>query len=393
MSFLSSLTNFANPFSQVASAVQSVVNPIVSSVQSHKNRDAQREANFFNLQENQTNRDFNAQQAQLDRDFNAQQAQLQNEFNAKQSQIAFDRQARYNQEQWERENEYNSPKAQVQRLIEAGINPNSFGGDNMAGSMLPITSPSASGTSASHGSIGASSSLPVAPVNYTNPLLESAQIGNLQAQTRKLDSETDLNKANKQRLLDLLTGEKAIQHLEIDQRQFNLDKLSPAQVNNLQAQTSQFLATADKCDAERQKLYQEIDNLKQQWNLTDEQIKRAKIENQFLPDILQSEIQKNLAEAGMHEAHAYLLSKQATNVILEGGNIALALHANAELTPDAITIQQSENEYTMFKQGLINRHKHAYFFLEQGKEIIGGISRALANTAGRIGAAIASSPK
>ena len=32
-------------------------------------------------------------------------------------------QNQWNIEQWNRENDYNSPKAQVQRLIEAGINP------------------------------------------------------------------------------------------------------------------------------------------------------------------------------------------------------------------------------------------------------------------------------
>lgn len=373
--------------------VGSIVNGISSAVQSHKNRDAQREANYQNLQENQINRDFTANQAQLDRDFNAQQQNLQNQFNAQQSQIAFDRQARYNIEQWQRENEYNSPQAQVKRLIEAGINPNSFDGENTAGALLGVNSTPASGSAASHGSVGAPSSIPTAPVSYTNPLLEAAQISNLNAQTQKLNSDTDLNKANRQRLLDLLTGEKALQHLEIDQKEFNLEKLSPAEVNNLYAQTSSYLASAEKCDAERAKLYQEIDNLKQAWNLTEEQIKRSKIENEYLPDILESEFRKNLAEIGVHEAHAYLLAKQATNVILEGGNIALEFDAKKNLTPDDIKIAKADNEYTMFKTSMINSNKTAYFFFEQGKELFGALARGLGSAAGRIGAAIASSPK
>lgn len=70
--------------------------------------DAQHLANAANIQmtreTNQANRDIAAEQ-------NALNYKMFNEQNT------------WNLEQWERENEYNSPKQQVQRYIEAGINP------------------------------------------------------------------------------------------------------------------------------------------------------------------------------------------------------------------------------------------------------------------------------
>lgn len=72
-------------------------------------------------------------QAKKEREFNAEQAQINRDWQAEQNQIAYEQ----NLAQWNRENEYNSPEAQVQRLIDAGINPNAISGDvsgNLAGS-------------------------------------------------------------------------------------------------------------------------------------------------------------------------------------------------------------------------------------------------------------------
>ena len=93
------------------------------------NRQLQRETNEMNYQiaqeANQTSRDIAAEQ---------------NEWNYR----MFNEQNTWNLQQWERENEYNSPKQQVQRYIEAGINPLWAIGSGNPGNAQQLTSAAAS---------------------------------------------------------------------------------------------------------------------------------------------------------------------------------------------------------------------------------------------------------
>lgn len=380
------ITQTLNPLS----IAQQVAGPAVSLYNNERNISAQNRANDLNLQENQRNRDFNAQEAEKQRSFEAAQAQLANQFSADEALKSFQRSSQFQKEMWEKQNEYDSPKAQVQRLVEAGLNPNLFGGDNTAGSVGSAASPSASanmphGTSAIHGS-----SIPVSPVTYTNPLLESAQIRNLNSQSDKLNSDTDLNKANKQRLQELLSGEKEIQRLQILSQEFDLEKLKPRQVDNLLAQTNNLNKSTESLDAQIDKFRQEINNLLAQENLTWEQVNRVKVENQYLPQCLEAEIAKNLSEVLKNREQANLMAKQAANEILIGGRLALNFLQEESTHDDVITITASDNEWTMLKNKWRTDYPRLHYALEKGNEIIGGITRGVVSVGSRIiGAAAA----
>ena len=98
------------------------------------------------------------------REFAAQQAQLQNQWNL---------------EQWYRENAYNTPLAQMQRYIDAGLNPNLFfGQQNLAASSPQMVS-------------GKDAPAGVAPqVDLGTAALQAAQVKNLNAQTEYVDQQS-----------------------------------------------------------------------------------------------------------------------------------------------------------------------------------------------------------
>lgn len=50
-----------------------------------------------------------------------------------------ERSREWSEDMWNKENEYNKPSNQVSRLMDAGLNPNLFGGDNTAGSVQSPT--------------------------------------------------------------------------------------------------------------------------------------------------------------------------------------------------------------------------------------------------------------
>lgn len=71
---------------------------------------------FGTISSNNQNKKLAAQQNQ----YNQQLQQRAFDYNSQQSELEYTR----NLEQWNRENEYNSPAAQMQRYIDAGLNPN-----------------------------------------------------------------------------------------------------------------------------------------------------------------------------------------------------------------------------------------------------------------------------
>ena len=168
-----------DPISAGASAVSGAIGAVTNAIQARKNRQ---------WQEHMTN---------VQNQFNAQQAELQRNWE-------FD--------MWNLENAYNTPAAQMNRMLEAGINPNS--------AVQTITNAAANVGS---GSAASAASVPQ-PVNYNtgqlladtlngtmNNMLQLEQarkvrterdwidqekfatISNIEAATKKLQSETSLN--------------------------------------------------------------------------------------------------------------------------------------------------------------------------------------------------------
>ena len=118
---------------------------------------------------------------------NKELMQMQNQFNAQEAQKNRDFQV----DMFNRTNEYNSPKAQMQRFMEAGLNPDLMYGNGA--SSIAAQSPSGS---------QASGTSPIAAVDMqqraANVALTQAQTRLLEHQADNLDSGTNLNNANTQ---------------------------------------------------------------------------------------------------------------------------------------------------------------------------------------------------
>ena len=87
-------------------------------------------------------------QAKQERKFNAEQAELNRQFQTGEREAAQD----WNLEMWNKQNEYNTPKAQLERAMAAGINPNAavqgISGSSNAGSVQGSSGQSGSQASA-----------------------------------------------------------------------------------------------------------------------------------------------------------------------------------------------------------------------------------------------------
>lgn len=373
--------SFWNFLGNAASGVMSLGTSLI-------NRHSQKEANKRNAEQNELNRQFNADEAAKQRQFEAEQARLANEFSANQAQLAFQRESGFAQKMWKMENDYNSPNAQLQRLRDAGLNPNLFGGDNTAGSVGSASSSAPNGAMPHGSSASAPNSISQNPVTLTNPLLEAAQIRNLNAQTDKLGSDVDVNEANVKRLNELLNGELEIQRLQISQLDFDLNKLSPEKVNNLIAQTNNFNKESSLVDERIKEIQAVIEKYKSEKNLTDEQVKRAQIENESLPKYLEAQIASALADVGVKKQQAALLAQETTNAILTGGTIALDFQKAKLGQSDAIEIARSDAEWSKLVDHWKLKYPRLHWALEQGGWLMGGIARGLGNAAARIGSSL-----
>lgn len=122
---------------------------------------------------------FGNYQAGKDREFNAEEAQKQREWSTQERLAAQE----YNLDMWNKQNEYNKPTAQLQRAMDAGINPNSlFGNSSIAGNADSAPKSSVGGgASASYNSglapamMSAGSALGVNTANMLNALAERNQ--------------------------------------------------------------------------------------------------------------------------------------------------------------------------------------------------------------------------
>lgn len=131
------------------------------------------------------NRQFYQEQYDVQRDYNRAERIAAQEYNTSERIAVQD----FNMNMWNLNNEYNSPSAQMARMIEAGINPNSAamaigqsGGSASPVSSSPMSSPSAS------------VSPPGMPQTY-NPVEAMASIQNMNANAEQQLSQAHLNQA------------------------------------------------------------------------------------------------------------------------------------------------------------------------------------------------------
>lgn len=271
------------------------------------NMAAMHDQQTFNRNERYETQMFNSNQAQLARDFNASEAA---------------KQRAWEEQMFERENEYNSPQAQMQRLIDAGINPMTFTGENAIASASPGSS--ASGPSASVSALGSSMAntgvlgLPSAsnnPLTAAQVRLQNAQAANLEQSTR----------ANEEKLpLDL-----KMMSAQLGLAEDELKNLRPAQLQNLEQSTKnmeqQFkvLVQTVSMQAAQTKLFDA------QGNLVQKQV-----------DSYADELMKSLAEAD-------------SRIYLNNSNARLAIQKIAESVQQIELLKKQGEFIDEQKQGQI----------------------------------------
>lgn len=102
------------------------------------------------------------------------------------------------------ENEYNNPSAQVQRLVDAGLNPATMYGSGSVANSGDISTPSAAGSTVSPSMPSFST-----PTMQTPPSVLGTMFGSLESVTRSLTnlSQAGLNKQQQVKISSLLTAE------------------------------------------------------------------------------------------------------------------------------------------------------------------------------------------
>lgn len=258
--------------SPVLSAAGGLFSSFFSNMSVNRQLKAQRE-------ENALNRQFNSEEAQKSRDF---------------ASLMFDR-----------ENAYNDPKAVIQRLQSAGINP-ALAYGNMADSSSITSNASAS----SGGSITPSpldtSGIVSAGQSYLNSRIAESQISLNEAQAGRLRAETPLVSQIQQSIIDLHnSGTK----LNLSQSSYTDEdkKLLPEKLNNLKQNT--------------ENLKQSLENLKSENLILGENYKQAisdthikSVAAAYAEQFSEAQLNQLIASTQSLFANAHLSREQALQV-------------------------------------------------------------------------------
>lgn len=253
----------------VGDAVSSAIGGIVSAVQQKKEQQ-------FEAEEAQKARDFNAAEADKNRQWQTDEREATQEWNLA---------------QWERENEYNSPEAQLERMLAAGINPNSAvgqigGNNNQSGTVRtsPQSGGAASGPAASGPSIAgnladlignslntmwqnADLMAGITGKNITNSRLAKqldAQINQIESQIAKNYSDVDVNDQNIEESktnveFTKANTDKVREEINVLKQKTPLELQAMALTNSkIMTEMRLIISQTDKTEAETQKIGQDI---------------------------------------------------------------------------------------------------------------------------------------
>lgn len=193
--------------------------------------------------------------------FNINQARKNRAFQER----MFERQVQVNRENWDIENRYNLPSAQVQRLLDANLNP------------YLMYSNGASGLT-SQGSIGSPSQPHGAMVSasFGNPVLDAlqakminAQVSNIEANTEKTRSEIDWQEIENRFSKESYNIRMAIKYGDFDLLKTSMDKMRTEMYNSSQITTQQVLSMMQGREYEIKRYhldsYQVGEQIKQGW--------------------------------------------------------------------------------------------------------------------------------
>lgn len=210
---------------------------------------------------------------------------------------------------WNRQNAYNTPSAQMERLQAAGLNPNlvygNGGATNTANNAPTYNAGSAPDVSAAR---AAAASLANQGFNTAlNFKLQQVQAANLQADTELKQTQGQLNQTNNEiALIDKYLKQSTVD----DNIRYQLEKWKQDLVlgrNQIKIGDQQIILN----QLQMKKLDAEIGNILANTNLTNEQAEQVSIYNQYLPQVLRSQISNNNANAYNAIQHGRLAVKQA----------------------------------------------------------------------------------
>ena len=154
--------------------------------------------------------------------FNRSNMKKQYQYNTKLQ----EQQQQYTTDMWNKNNEYNDPSAQRDRLNAAGLNPIMM--NQVQGNISQVATPAAGG------SVG----LPSSTANITNPLLEAAQIKNLQKDSDVKEAQALLTDQQKQAI------EWQNKHTKLVFNAQTMTDLSRLYKEDIENTNSAYLATA-----------------------------------------------------------------------------------------------------------------------------------------------------
>lgn len=237
--------------------------------------------------------------------FGNNSAKQQFKYQQKLNQEAF----QHDVDMWNRQNAYNTPSAQMERLQAAGLNPNlvygNGGATNTANSAPTYNAGSAPDVAAARQAAG---SLANAGFNTAlNFQLQQAQAANLQADTELKNTQGQLNQTNNEiALIDKYLKQNTVDdNIQYQLEKWKIDLLTGR--NQIKLGQQQFILN----QYQMKKLDAETGNILANTKLTKEQAEQISIYNQYLPDVLKSQISLNNANAYNAIQHGRLAVQQA----------------------------------------------------------------------------------
>lgn len=210
---------------------------------------------------------------------------------------------------WNRQNAYNTPSAQMERLQAAGLNPNLVYGNGGA-TNTANNAPTYNAGSAPDVSSARAAAASLANQGFNTALnfqLQQVQAANLQADTELKQTQGQLNQTNNElALLDKYLKQNTVD----DNIRYQLEKWKQDLVlgrNQIKLGDQQFLLN----QSQMKKLDAEVGFVLANTKLTKEQAEQVSIYNQYLPEVLRSQISANNANAYNAIQHGRLAVQQA----------------------------------------------------------------------------------